>query len=94
MYQNGKGGRKMIKWEALYMPGQNGEDEKDPSRAGFNSFEEAVNYVRSWLCEDCKQELKNRFAVVELAEGEDTIPIESALETMCGEQWLVQKYES
>lgn len=42
-------------FEAVYMPGDNGED--DPSKGGFATIEDAIRYAESNYCQHCKEEL-------------------------------------
>ncbi len=42
----------MKKWEAIYMPAS---DLGDPSKGGFDSYEEAWEYAASHFCDDCKK---------------------------------------
>jgi hypothetical protein len=41
-----------IKWEAIYMPATS---KTDPSKGGFDSYEEAWDYASQHFCDDCKK---------------------------------------
>ena len=44
---------KDVLWEAIYMPGD-GTD-RDPSKTGFKTYEEAWDFASEYFCKECKR---------------------------------------
>lgn len=61
------------KWNAIYKPATINEDF---TRYGFNTEEEAANYIYQFICEECKDDMFDDFVL---------------LETACGQEWLIEE---
>jgi hypothetical protein len=77
-------------FSAYYLPAS---EERDPSKTGFLSFAEAVNYVASRLCKICKEDF-NRGYEEDPFWDNGKYPINSPLDTSCGAEWdIVEEKE-
>lgn len=76
----------MSKYEALYLPG---DDNPLWSKGGFNSEEEALEYIKTKLCPDCLKDLELGYIMFE--EGKEEVL--SPIDTFCGAEWRIVKEE-
>lgn len=77
----------MDKYIAVYLP----DGEYDPTKRGFNSEEDAWNYIKECICSDCKQILVRGYELYKHKEEVDKIDCTHPCETACGCEWLVMK---
>jgi hypothetical protein len=76
-------------YEAIYLPACS--EGKNPSKGGFKTEEEAIEYVKKHLCSYCKDDLENGYIILNYGYKKEKMYITDALETSCGAEWIVDE---
>jgi hypothetical protein len=66
---------------------------KDHTKSGFTTMEEAQDYVSSYACNSCANDLKRGHVIYEWDGQQDKEPVQNILDTACGAEWLIVKEE-
>tara|TARA_Y100000034_G_C6674161_1_gene296125 strand:+ start:187 stop:510 length:324 start_codon:yes stop_codon:yes gene_type:complete len=76
---------------AVYLPSRS--DGECIDEMGFTTEEEALEYIKSWLCNWCLRDLSQGYADYGGKGKEDMLDIRCPLDTSCGAEWLIMTDE-